>query len=53
MTLNSDVYASVLSQKKLIILVLDNGRFAVDQQAAEQHEQYKLQQPDGRLSDGP
>ncbi|WP_420860535.1 3D-(3,5/4)-trihydroxycyclohexane-1,2-dione acylhydrolase (decyclizing) [Algirhabdus cladophorae] len=27
--LNSDVYSSVLSQKKLIILVLDNGGFAV------------------------
>ncbi|MEO9526032.1 3D-(3,5/4)-trihydroxycyclohexane-1,2-dione acylhydrolase (decyclizing) [Roseibium sp.] len=29
MMLNSDVYSSVLSQKKLIILVLDNGGFAV------------------------
>ena len=27
--LNSDIYSSVLSQKKLIILVLDNGGFAV------------------------
>lgn len=27
--LNSDVYSSVLSEKKLIILVLDNGGFAV------------------------
>jgi 3D-(3,5/4)-trihydroxycyclohexane-1,2-dione acylhydrolase (decyclizing) len=27
--MNSDVYSSVLSQKKLIILVLDNGGFAV------------------------
>lgn len=29
MMLNSDIYSSVLSQKKLIILVLDNGGFAV------------------------
>ncbi len=29
MLLNSDIYSSVLSQKKLIILVLDNGGFAV------------------------
>lgn len=29
MMMNSDVYSSVLSQKKLIILVLDNGGFAV------------------------
>jgi 3D-(3,5/4)-trihydroxycyclohexane-1,2-dione acylhydrolase (decyclizing) len=29
MILNSDIYSSVLSQKKLIILVLDNGGFAV------------------------
>ena len=29
MMLNSDVYSSVLSRKKLIILVLDNGGFAV------------------------
>lgn len=27
--MNSDIYSSVLSQKKLIILVLDNGGFAV------------------------
>ena len=27
--LNSDIYSSVLSQKKLILLVLDNGGFAV------------------------
>ena len=27
--LNSDIYSSVLSQKKLIVLVLDNGGFAV------------------------
>lgn len=27
--LNSDIYSSVLSQKKMIILVLDNGGFAV------------------------
>ena len=27
--LNSDIYSSVLTQKKLIILVLDNGGFAV------------------------
>ena len=27
--LNSDIYSSVLSQKKLIIIVLDNGGFAV------------------------
>ncbi|MEX1662105.1 3D-(3,5/4)-trihydroxycyclohexane-1,2-dione acylhydrolase (decyclizing) [Thioclava sp. 15-R06ZXC-3] len=29
MMLNSDIYSSVLSQKKLIVLVLDNGGFAV------------------------
>jgi 3D-(3,5/4)-trihydroxycyclohexane-1,2-dione acylhydrolase (decyclizing) len=29
MMMNSDIYSSVLSQKKLIILVLDNGGFAV------------------------
>ncbi len=29
MLMNSDVYSSVLTQKKLIILVLDNGGFAV------------------------
>ncbi len=29
MMLNSDLYSSVLSQKKLIVLVLDNGGFAV------------------------
>ncbi|MEP2532592.1 3D-(3,5/4)-trihydroxycyclohexane-1,2-dione acylhydrolase (decyclizing) [Shimia sp.] len=29
MMLNSDIYSSVLSQKKLIILVLNNGGFAV------------------------
>ncbi|MFV1494252.1 3D-(3,5/4)-trihydroxycyclohexane-1,2-dione acylhydrolase (decyclizing) [Phaeobacter sp. JH18-32] len=29
MMLNSDIYSSVLSRKKLIILVLDNGGFAV------------------------
>lgn len=29
MMLNSDIYSSVLSQKKLIIFVLDNGGFAV------------------------
>ncbi len=29
MMMNSDLYSSVLSQKKLIILVLDNGGFAV------------------------
>ncbi|MBX9456421.1 MAG: 3D-(3,5/4)-trihydroxycyclohexane-1,2-dione acylhydrolase (decyclizing) [Rhizobium sp.] len=29
MLMNSDIYSSVLSQKKLIILVLDNGGFAV------------------------
>ncbi|MEO1092823.1 MAG: thiamine pyrophosphate-dependent enzyme, partial [Pseudomonadota bacterium] len=29
MLLNSDIYSSVLSRKKLIILVLDNGGFAV------------------------
>jgi len=29
MMLNSDIFSSVLSQKKLIILVLDNGGFAV------------------------
>ena len=29
MMLNSDVYSSVLSQKKLIVLLLDNGGFAV------------------------
>ncbi|MGU9961521.1 MAG: 3D-(3,5/4)-trihydroxycyclohexane-1,2-dione acylhydrolase (decyclizing) [Candidatus Puniceispirillales bacterium WSBS_2018_MAG_OTU23] len=29
MMLNSDIYSSVLSEKKLIILVLDNGGFAV------------------------
>ena len=27
--MNSDIYSSVLSQKKLIVLVLDNGGFAV------------------------
>ena len=27
--LNSDIYSSVLSQKKLIVLLLDNGGFAV------------------------
>ncbi len=27
--MNSDIYSSVLTQKKLIILVLDNGGFAV------------------------
>ena len=31
--LNSDIYSSVLSKKKIIALVLDNGGFA-DQQAA-------------------
>ncbi|WP_417245725.1 3D-(3,5/4)-trihydroxycyclohexane-1,2-dione acylhydrolase (decyclizing) [Celeribacter sp.] len=29
MMLNSDIYSSVLSRKKLIVLVLDNGGFAV------------------------
>ncbi len=29
MLMNSDIYSSVLTQKKLIILVLDNGGFAV------------------------
>ncbi len=29
MMMNSDIYSSVLSEKKLIILVLDNGGFAV------------------------
>ncbi|WP_299428131.1 3D-(3,5/4)-trihydroxycyclohexane-1,2-dione acylhydrolase (decyclizing) [uncultured Shimia sp.] len=29
MMLNSDIYSSVLSQKKMIVLVLDNGGFAV------------------------
>jgi 3D-(3,5/4)-trihydroxycyclohexane-1,2-dione acylhydrolase (decyclizing) len=29
MMMNSDIYSSVLSQKKLIVLVLDNGGFAV------------------------
>ena len=29
MMLNSDIYSSVLSQKKLIVLLLDNGGFAV------------------------
>ena len=29
MLMNSDIYSSVLSQKKLIVLVLDNGGFAV------------------------
>ncbi|MEP0454552.1 MAG: 3D-(3,5/4)-trihydroxycyclohexane-1,2-dione acylhydrolase (decyclizing) [Roseibium sp.] len=29
MMMNSDLYSSVLSQKKLIVLVLDNGGFAV------------------------
>ena len=29
MMMNSDIYSSVLTQKKLIILVLDNGGFAV------------------------
>ncbi|MFY0596284.1 MAG: 3D-(3,5/4)-trihydroxycyclohexane-1,2-dione acylhydrolase (decyclizing) [Cognatishimia sp.] len=29
MLMNSDLYSSVLSQKKLIVLVLDNGGFAV------------------------
>jgi len=29
MMMNSDIYSSVISQKKLIILVLDNGGFAV------------------------
>ncbi len=29
MMMNSDIYSSVLSQKKLIIMVLDNGGFAV------------------------
>ncbi|SFR06543.1 3D-(3,5/4)-trihydroxycyclohexane-1,2-dione acylhydrolase (decyclizing) [Poseidonocella sedimentorum] len=29
MMLNSDIYSSVLSQKKLIIMLLDNGGFAV------------------------
>lgn len=29
MMLNSDIYSSVLTQKKLIVLVLDNGGFAV------------------------
>jgi len=29
MMLNSDIYSSVLSEKKLIVLVLDNGGFAV------------------------
>ncbi len=29
MLMNSDIYSSVLSQKKMIVLVLDNGGFAV------------------------
>ncbi|PSL18433.1 3D-(3,5/4)-trihydroxycyclohexane-1,2-dione acylhydrolase (decyclizing) [Shimia abyssi] len=29
MMMNSDIYSSVLSQKKMIVLVLDNGGFAV------------------------
>ena len=29
MMLNSDIYSSVLTQKKMIVLVLDNGGFAV------------------------
>jgi 3D-(3,5/4)-trihydroxycyclohexane-1,2-dione acylhydrolase (decyclizing) len=47
--MNSDIYSSVLSNRKLIILVLDNGGFRRHQQAAEQHRQRELQQPDRRL----
>jgi 3D-(3,5/4)-trihydroxycyclohexane-1,2-dione acylhydrolase (decyclizing) len=50
--LNSDIYSSVLTQKKLIVLVLDNGGFRGHQQAAEQHRERKLQQPDRRLPHG-
>ena len=37
--MNSDIYSSVLTDKKLIILVLDNWRFCRHQQAADQHRQ--------------
>ena len=50
--LNSDIYSSVLSDKKLIILVLDNGGFAVINKLQNGTGKRELQQPVHRLPDG-
>jgi 3D-(3,5/4)-trihydroxycyclohexane-1,2-dione acylhydrolase (decyclizing) len=47
--MNSDIYSSVLTRKKLIVLVLDNGGFAVINKLQNNTGQRELQQPDRRL----
>jgi 3D-(3,5/4)-trihydroxycyclohexane-1,2-dione acylhydrolase (decyclizing) len=49
--MNSDIYSSVLTGKKLIVLVLDNGGFAVINKLQNNTGQRELQQPDRGLPD--
>ena len=49
--MNSDIYSSVLNGRKMIIIVCDNGGFAVINKLAEQHGQCVVQQPHCRLQD--
>ena len=47
--MNSDIYSSVLTGKKLIILVCDNGGFAVINKLQNNTGNVSLQQPDHGL----
>ena len=50
--MNSDIYSSVLSGHKMILIVCDNGGYARHQPPAERQGRARLQQPDPRLQGG-